>query len=85
MIAERIVELVKKLAVEGDKEDTEIQIEAIGRQSIGKLSALLKLSDELIKIGKSTYKDMDLTNITPFDDVNVIKEFSQKKKLPPFL
>ncbi len=41
----------------------------------------LKLSDELKEIGKSTYKEMDLSEITPFDDVGLIKDFTQKKVL----
>ncbi|MBU1199404.1 MAG: HAD hydrolase-like protein [Nanoarchaeota archaeon] len=42
---------------------------------------MLKLSDELKAIGKSTYENMDLSKITPFDDVKLIKRFSQKKIL----
>jgi len=41
----------------------------------------LKLSDKLKEIGKSTYKEMDLSEITPFDDVGLIKDFTQKKVL----
>jgi len=41
----------------------------------------LRLSSELSDIGMEAYTDMDLSHITPFPDINVIKGLKQKKVL----
>jgi FMN phosphatase YigB (HAD superfamily) len=45
------------------------------------LARELKLSERLKKIGISTYREMDLSGITPYKDINVLGELGQKKAL----
>jgi len=45
------------------------------------LARQLGLSDEIKRIGMGTYQSMDLSNIKPFADVKLIKDFKQKKVL----
>ncbi|HJX05692.1 MAG TPA: HAD hydrolase-like protein [Candidatus Nanoarchaeia archaeon] len=45
------------------------------------LARELKLSPKLQKIGLSAYEDMDLSGITPYPDIEVLKELGQKKAL----
>ncbi len=47
---ERIKTFVRELAVSGDKEASEIALEAIGNQSAGKLATLLNSSDEEVQL-----------------------------------
>jgi hypothetical protein len=47
---ERIKTHVRKLAVSQDKYESEIAIEAIGRESLGKLSVLLNMSNEQVRL-----------------------------------
>jgi flagellar basal body P-ring protein FlgI len=47
---ERILASVRKLAVTADKHDSEIALEAIGRQSINELTALLNHSSEEVRL-----------------------------------
>lgn len=46
---QRIVSLVRKLAVSDDKEASEIELEAIGDRSVGKLATLLNSSSEEVR------------------------------------
>lgn len=48
---ERISTFVRKLAISEDKYESEVALEAIGNESIGKLAALLNLSDEQVRLG----------------------------------
>ena len=41
---------VRKLAVSDDKENSEIALETIGNKSVGKLSVLLKSSNEEVRL-----------------------------------
>ncbi|MCJ7776735.1 MAG: flagellar basal body P-ring protein FlgI, partial [Sedimentisphaerales bacterium] len=50
IIEERISTFVEKLVVSTDKLDSEIALEAIGNQSIGKLQALLKSPQEQVRL-----------------------------------
>jgi len=50
LIKERILSSVRRLAVAADKQDSEITLEAIGKQSIDKLSALLNHSSEEVRL-----------------------------------
>ncbi|HHE36329.1 MAG TPA: HAD family hydrolase [Candidatus Woesearchaeota archaeon] len=45
------------------------------------LAKQLRLSDEIKRIGMSTYKNMDLSKIKPFPDVKLLKNFKQRKIL----
>ena len=45
------------------------------------LARQLGLSEELKQIGMETYKSMDMSHITPYDDVFIIKQMEQKKAL----
>ena len=47
---QRALNFVRKLAIEPDKDQTEITIEAIGNQCLDKLTALLELSDPQIRL-----------------------------------
>ena len=47
---ERIIALAAKLAIEQEKYEAEIGLEAIGNESIGKLAALLNSSDEQVRL-----------------------------------
>ncbi len=47
---ERISTFVRKLAVSQDKQASETALEAIGKESLGKLSALLNLSNEQVRL-----------------------------------
>ena len=47
---DRIKTFVRKLAVSQDKEQSEIALEAIGKESIGKLAALLNSSKEQVRL-----------------------------------
>ncbi|UCC22645.1 MAG: flagellar basal body P-ring protein FlgI [Planctomycetota bacterium] len=47
---ERISAFVKNLAASKDKQESEIALEAIGKESVEKLSALLSLSDEEVRL-----------------------------------
>jgi hypothetical protein len=48
---ERISTFVRKLAVSQDKQASETALEAIGKESLGKLPALLNLSNEQVRLG----------------------------------
>jgi len=74
-----MIEKMKKHGLTSEQE--KIMKEKYMTTGFRTVANMLKLSDELKEIGKSTYKDMDLSKISPFDDVDVIKEFSQKKIL----
>lgn len=50
IIQKRISFLVRKLAVSADKEQSEIALEAIGSESLGKLAALLNSSNEQVRL-----------------------------------
>ena len=50
VIEERINAFVKKLAISEDKHESEIALEAIGNASLGKLTALLKSSNEQVRL-----------------------------------
>ncbi len=45
------------------------------------LAKQLGLSDEIKHLGMDTYKETDLSDIKPYDDVSLIKDFKQKKVL----
>jgi len=45
------------------------------------LAKQLGLSDEIRDIGMDTYKSMDLSHITPYEDVKLLDGFKQKKIL----
>ncbi len=46
----RVITFARKLAVSEDKEGSEIALEAIGRESLGKLAVLLKSSNEEVRL-----------------------------------
>jgi len=76
---QRAAEAVRKLAVEPNKDQTEITIEAIGNQCLSKLAALLELSDPHIRLraarcmlnlgsdqGLSTLRKIALDKTSPY-------------------
>ena len=78
-VLDRMIEKMKKHGLTSKQEG--VMREKYMTTGFRTVANMLKLSEELKEIGKSTYKDMDLSRIKPFDDVDLIKEFKQKKIL----
>ena len=50
LVGERVRTFAQRLAVSKEKQDSEIALEAIGNESLGKLAVLLKSSDEEVRL-----------------------------------
>lgn len=69
---------VKKLAVEPDKDSTEIAIEAIGNQCLDKLTALLELSDQNIRLRAARC----MLNLGSDQGLNILRQIAMDKNSP---
>jgi putative hydrolase of the HAD superfamily len=78
-VLDQMVERMKKAGLTKEQED--IIRERYHMTGFRILASQLGLSDKIRNIGIETYKKMDLAHIKPFDDVNVVSEFGQKKVL----
>jgi putative hydrolase of the HAD superfamily len=78
-VLDQMIMKMKKLGLTKEQESTLRQKYHITGFRI--LANQLRFSDEMKRIGMETYKNMDLTNIKPFDDVKLIPALKQKKAL----
>lgn len=78
-VLDKMIERMKKAGL--NQEQEKFMRKKYIQTGFRTLANHLGLSDEIRQIGMSTYIDMDLSQIKPFDDVELIKEFKQKKIL----
>lgn len=78
-VLDKMVERMKKAGLT-EKQEAVMRKKYI-QTGFRTLANHLRLSDELRQIGMDNYKTMDLSQIKPFDDIKLIKDFSQKKIL----
>lgn len=74
-----MIEKMKKLGLSAEQEA--ILREKYHFTGFRILARQLGLSEEMQSIGIETYKAMDLSKITPYDDVKLLKAMKQKKVL----
>lgn len=72
---DRISMFVKKLATSEDKNTSEIALEAIGNESIGKLAALLNSSQERVRLGAARC----ILSIGSDEGLNTLREIALNK------
>lgn len=72
---ERIMTFVRKLAVLDDKEASEIALEAIGNESVGKLATLLNSSNEEVRLRAARC----MLNLGSDDGLEVLREIAMHK------
>ncbi|MCK4887995.1 MAG: HEAT repeat domain-containing protein, partial [Planctomycetes bacterium] len=75
---QRASDFVRKLAVEPDKDLTEITIEAIGNQCLSKLAALLELSDPHIRLRAARC----MLNLGSDQGLNTLRQIAIDKNSP---
>ena len=74
--------MIKKMKKAGLTKEQEVVIrEKYSVTGFRVLARQMGLSEKVMQIGMSTYKNMDLSHIKPFDDIKLIKDFKQKKVL----
>ncbi|MBW2990310.1 HAD hydrolase-like protein [Candidatus Woesearchaeota archaeon] len=78
-VLEEMINRMKKAGLKHEQE--KVIRDKYMQMGFRSLAKQLGLSEKIKSIGMDTYKSMDLSNISPFDDVNLIKEFKQKKIL----
>ncbi len=72
---ERIAASIKKLAVTEDKYNGEIELEAIGKESLGKLAALLNSSNEQVRLQAARC----MLNLGSDDGLATLREIAMNK------
>jgi hypothetical protein len=72
---ERINTFVRKLAASEDKYSSEIALEALGKESISKVSALLNSSEERVRLGAARC----LLNLGNDDGLNALRKIASDK------
>ncbi len=71
----RIMTFARKLAVSEDKEDSEIALEAIGRESLAKLAVLLKSSNEEVRLRAARC----MLNLGSYEGIDDLREIAMNQ------